>query len=134
MTGTAGQMRVPKSFLTTAPIPLPPTREQYRIVAKIEELYTQLDAGMVALITALTQLQRYRQSVLKAAFEGKLTEEWRKRHPDAEPVRLDVKKERMTTLWDTESENTPNIEITELPPKWRWYSLDDLSLDAGYGT
>ena len=87
------------SFKTIAkfPVILPPLSEQHRIVTKIEELFTQLDAGMVALTTALTQLQRYRQSVLKAAFEGKLTEEWRKRHPDAEPVRLDVKKVRMTT-------------------------------------
>jgi len=63
------------------PMPLPPTAEQRRIVAKIEELFTQLDAGVEALRQAQAQLKRYRQAVLKAAFEGRLTEEWRRAHP-----------------------------------------------------
>ena len=59
------------------PIPLPPLAEQRRIVAKIEELFTRLDAGVEALKKAKEQIKRYRQAVLKYAFEGKLTEEWR---------------------------------------------------------
>lgn len=52
--------------------PLPPLPEQRRIVAKIEELFTRLDAGVSALKKTQAQLKRYRQSVLKAACEGKL--------------------------------------------------------------
>ena len=62
------------------PFPLPPLPEQHRIVAKIEELFTKLDAGIKELHKAQSQLKRYRQSVLKAAFEGKLTEVWRAEH------------------------------------------------------
>ena len=40
-------------------------------------LFTQLDAAVDSLKKAERQLQRYRQSVLKAAFEGELTKEWR---------------------------------------------------------
>ena len=64
------------------PIIIPPLPEQHRIVAKIEELFTKLDAGINELHKAQSQLKRYRQSVLKAAFEGKLTDAWRAEHQD----------------------------------------------------
>lgn len=53
-------------------LPLPPLPEQLRIVARIEELFSRLDAGVAALRHAKAQLQRYRQSVLAAAFSGQL--------------------------------------------------------------
>jgi len=61
-------------------IPIPPLQEQERIVAKIEELFTQLDAGVAELHAAQRKLKRYRQSVLKAAVTGELTREWRAAH------------------------------------------------------
>ena len=47
------------------------------MVAKIEELFSELDAGIEILKKARAQLATYRQVVLKHAFEGKLTEQWR---------------------------------------------------------
>lgn len=79
MTGSVGQRRVPTDYLKEAIIPLPPLPEQHRIVNKIEELFTQLDAGVDLLQKTKVLLNQYRQSVLKSAFEGKLTEEWRKK-------------------------------------------------------
>lgn len=64
------------------PLWIPPTDEQQRIVAKIEALFSQLDAGVAALEKAKAQLQRYRQAVLKAAVSGELTREWRETHKD----------------------------------------------------
>ena len=58
-------------------ITIPPLPEQHRIVAKIEELFSELDNGIENLKKAREQLKTYRQAVLKYAFEGKLTEEWR---------------------------------------------------------
>ena len=52
---------------------LPPLAEQHRIVAKIEELFSELDNGIETLNKAKQQLKIYRQAVLKYAFEGKLT-------------------------------------------------------------
>ncbi len=57
---------------------LPPLKEQVRIVTKIETLFSELDKGIESLTTAREQLKVYRQSLLKHAFEGKLTEQWRK--------------------------------------------------------
>lgn len=53
--------------------PLPPLETQQAIVSKIEELFSELDKGVEDLKTAQQQLKTYRQSVLKYAFEGKLT-------------------------------------------------------------
>jgi restriction endonuclease S subunit len=54
-------------------IQLPPLETQQAIVSKIEELFSELDQGIEDLKTAQQQLKTYRQSVLKWAFEGKLT-------------------------------------------------------------
>ncbi len=54
-------------------ISLPPFLTQQSIVAKIEQLFSELDKGKEQLETAQQQLKVYRQAVLKWAFEGKLT-------------------------------------------------------------
>lgn len=69
-------------------LPLPPRAEQTRIVAKLEELLSDLDAGVAELKAAQKKLAQYRQSLLKAAVEGALTAGWRakqkaRRSPDA---------------------------------------------------
>ncbi|WP_308375614.1 restriction endonuclease subunit S [Microbulbifer sp. RZ01] len=63
-------------------IGVPPLQEQKDIVAKIETLFSELDKGIESLKTARQQLKAYRQAVLKHAFEGKLTEQWRQQNPD----------------------------------------------------
>ena len=63
-------------------VPVPPAREQHRIVAKIEELFSELDKGVENLKTARAKLDVYRQAVLKHAFEGKLTAQWRQENKD----------------------------------------------------
>ena len=69
-----------KNFLENLEFNLPPLAEQHRIVAKIEELFSELDKGIENLNTARAKLHVYRQAVLKNAFEGKLTARWRERH------------------------------------------------------
>ncbi|NOR69013.1 MAG: restriction endonuclease subunit S [Methylomarinum sp.] len=58
-------------------IPIAPPAQQKQIVAKIEQLFSHIDAGIEALNTAKQRLKQYRQSVLKAAVTGELTKEWR---------------------------------------------------------
>jgi type I restriction enzyme, S subunit len=75
-------LNLTQARFTQLEIALPPLNEQHRIVAKIEELFSELDAGIASLKTARAQLKIYRQALLKHAFEGKLTEPWRKTHAD----------------------------------------------------
>ena len=84
MSGSAGQLRVPEPWLSNQAIPVAPEKEQQRIVEKLEELVSDLDAGIVALERARANLKRYRAAVLKAAVEGRLTEKWRAAHPKVE--------------------------------------------------
>ncbi len=64
------------------PVNLAPLNEQQRIVAKIKELFSELDKGIENLKTARAQLKVYRQALLKHAFEGKLTRAWREQNRD----------------------------------------------------
>ncbi len=77
-------------------IPLAPLPEQERIVNRIEELLSDLEAGVAALERVQIGLQRYKASVLKAACEGKLV--------------------------DGKSE----IEEGKLPEGWRWVEVGEL--------
>lgn len=119
--------------------PLPPLPEQQRIVAKIEELFTQLDAGVAALQQAKAQLQRYRQSVLKHAFEGHLTAAWREAHRNelepasalldrirAEREQQEGKKVKLPPPLDTS-------ELPELPEGWAWTRLGECAVHITKG-
>ena len=73
---------ITKKQLKDTEFPLPPYREQHRIVAKIEELFSELDKGIESLKVVRAKLNIYRQAVLKHAFEGKLTAQWREENKD----------------------------------------------------
>ena len=66
--------------------PIPPQAEQVRIADAVDELFSNLNAGVVALERARDKLKLYRASVLKTAVEGALTADWREQHPDVEPA------------------------------------------------
>ncbi len=76
------QGNVNAKTLSSLTLAIAPIDEQHRIVAKIEELFSELDKGIESLKTAREQLKVYRQALLKHAFEGKLTEQWRKDNAD----------------------------------------------------
>lgn len=61
-------------------VTLAPTAEQQRIVSKIDELFSRIDEGERALERVQKLVERYRQSVLKAAVTGELTREWREKN------------------------------------------------------
>lgn len=69
-----------------APIKLSPEDLRPRIVAEVEKQFSRLDEAVASLKRVKANLKRYKAAVLKAAVEGKLTEEWRKQNPDVEPA------------------------------------------------
>lgn len=78
-------------------VALAPFFEQKAIVAKIEQLFSELDNGIANLKAAQAKLKIYRQAVLKKAFSGELTKDWREKQtnlPTAEELVEQIKQER----------------------------------------
>lgn len=122
---------------------LAPLNEQHRIVDKIESLFSKIDAGVASLSIAKERLASYRQSLLKAAIEGRLTETWREEHRD-ELESEKVLQEKITF----EKNNHYNKKIPKqmnlvddkylyiLPKGWTWTIVNSLceSQTGPFGT
>ncbi len=114
MKGTTGRLRLGTEALAEMEIPLPPLAEQKHIVSKLETLFAQLGVAVDSLQKAYAQLQWYRQSILKAAFEGELTKEWRAgKSGELESMSI--------------SEISTLEGLPELPDGWVWTTLEEIS-------
>jgi type I restriction enzyme S subunit len=80
------QPNISQGILKNLDIPIAPLAEQHFIVSEIEKQFSRLDEAVAALKRIKANLKRYKASVLKAAVEGKLTEEWRKENCRGEAV------------------------------------------------
>lgn len=152
------QPNISQGIIKDWPIALPPKNEQHRIVAKIEELFSELDKGIESLKTAQAQLKVYRQALLKHAFEGKLTAQWRADNPDkletADALLERLQQERtdcyhkQVAAWEAAGKqgSKPKApkplasltaeelsELPKLPIGWKWTRLGQFirSIDAG---
>ncbi len=125
--------------------------QQTRIVAKLEELLSDLDAGVAELKVAQKKLVQYRQSLLKAAVEGALTAEWRAKNTPSETGAQLLERilQERRARWEAkqlakfaEQGKTPPKDwqkkypepvqpdttgLPELPQGWVWASVDQLS-------
>ncbi|HBP5575842.1 TPA: restriction endonuclease subunit S [Pseudomonas aeruginosa] len=136
--------------LKTLGLNLAPPAEQTRIVCKLEELLSDLDAGVTELKAAQKKLAQYRQSLLKEAVEGALTAEWRARNRPTETAAQLL--ERILTerraRWEAkqltkfagqgkkppkdwqkkypEPVQPDTTDLPDLPEGWIWASLDML--------
>lgn len=122
--------------LKKAHLLVPPLPEQRRIVTRIEELFSQLDAGVAALHQAKAQLKRYRQSVLTAAVTGQLTQAWREQHPDTEPASelldriIHEREEQWRGRGKYKRPNGPKLDHPiDVPEGWRIASVDQLCIN-----
>lgn len=110
-------------------IPLPPLPEQVAIVNKIEELFSELENGKEQLLTAQRQLKIYRQSLLKAAFEGKLSRDSEKKSGlgfiGLKDDRIKEKSNNNNILKSYNPMN-PNAD-SDLPEGWKWVKLEEVA-------
>jgi len=81
----SGMVHVTKGKFEATSVNIPSLETQQAIVNKIESLFDEIDEGIGRLKTAAQQIQQYRQSLLKNAFNGELTKEWRSKHADTLP-------------------------------------------------
>ncbi len=143
---------ISKSHISDHEIFVPPFDEQELVVAEIAKQFSRLDEAVASLKRIQANLKRYKAAVLKAAVEGKLTEQWRKDHPDVEPADQLLKRilaERRTT-WEAEElvkMRTKGIKpkddswkkkykepagpdtanLPELPEGWVWTNFEQLA-------
>jgi type I restriction enzyme S subunit len=127
--------------LAAIEFPVPPLDEQRRIVAKIEELFSDLDAGVGALTRVRANLKRYRASVLKAAVEGRLTAAWRAAHPDVEPadkLLARILAERRSGADHRRRKSSapkePPATANSLPTSWCWTTIGAIASTSTGGT
>ena len=157
--GTA-QKGIYLNTLSQTPIAVAPAAEQARITSRIDELFSRIHEGEQALERVKKLVERYRQSVLKAAVTGELTREWREKHQGKlesgealltrilatrreawEKAELDKMKARdqkpANNDWKRKyREPSPpdTTDLPELPEGWAWASVEQLSTDVTYGT
>jgi type I restriction enzyme S subunit len=155
------RLKLTSSAMGRIPVVLPPTSEQRRIVDRLEQLLSDLDAGVAELETAQKKLARYRQSLLKAAVEGTLTADWRAERAQRDetfetgPQLLERILRERRTRWEEkqlakfeaqgktpprgwrDEYATPAVPDTAglppLPLGWVWATLEQLSLQIRNG-
>ncbi|MCP4114122.1 MAG: restriction endonuclease subunit S [Desulfobacteraceae bacterium] len=153
------QPNISQSVVQNTEILLAPTKEQKRIVDKIEALQAKSNKAKKALETAKPLLDKLRQSILAAAFRGDLTADWRKKNPDVEPasILLERIREERRKRWEEtelakmkakgkkpkndkwkakykEPEPVDATGLPELPEGWCWANIDELSSLVQYGS
>lgn len=123
---------------------LPPPPQQKRIVAKIEALQARSDAAKDALDAIPALLEKFRQSVLAAAFRGDLTRKWREAHPQAEPASELLKRTPEPVGKSTGRAASDSLRVgraglsvghpgTQPPPKWSWVPLGRIAkMESGH--
>lgn len=142
-------------FLRRFKFPVAPEEQQPRIVAEIEKQFSRLDEAVASLKRVKANLKRYKAAVLKAAVEGKLTEEWRKQNPDVEPAskllerilaerrtkwaeatRAEMKakgKEPKNDKWKEKYKGAIPLDtenLPDVPESWTFASLDELGQEG----
>lgn len=98
-------------------IPIPPLPEQERIVARIEELFSQLDAGVKTLKKTKAQLAMYRQAVLKEAFKK----------VSSHVALGSISESRLGKMLDKEKNvGEPRLYLRNINVRWFSFDLDDV--------
>ena len=135
------------SKLKRIEVPLPPLAEQKRIVAKVEDLLSRINAVKERLAKVVVILKRFRQAVLGGACSGQLTSDWRDENLDVEPAdqllerirrKYQRKYEDETKKAKFKYKNAPKktailekrtvnaADLPDIPEKWTWVYLPDL--------
>jgi len=127
------QPNISQGILKNLDIPIPPLPEQLAIVSKIEELLSDLENGKQQLLTAQQQLKVYRQSLLKAAFDGKLTSTVISTSLN-DPKTQSLSEAEAKQLSERGSSSEAETKEGELPKGWKWVKLGDICLNVEYGS
>ncbi len=133
--GGAGLAHITKGRFEQSELVKPRLDEQRDIVAEIEKQFSRLDEAVANLKRVKANLKRYKAAVLKAAVEGKLTEDWRKQHPDVEPANKMLERvlAERREKWEGRGQykGPSEVDVSELPVLangWTWTTVDALTI------
>ncbi len=85
LSGVGGSLlRAQPKWIRTYPVPLPPAAEQQRIAARIEQLFSRLDAAEQKIQESIDGLEIRRASLFHSALTGDLSAQWRRAHGDGD--------------------------------------------------
>jgi type I restriction enzyme S subunit len=107
-----------KAWICDLEVPLPPFSEQHRIVDIAEALLADVNAALARLAKVPGILKRFRQSVLAAAYAGRLTEDWRERGPTSHA-------DNATRSHRNEAD-ADDLPDADLPDSWSWVRTEAL--------
>ena len=145
------RLKLTSAAMKKIPLLMPPHAEQIRIVKTLEELLSDLDAGVAELKAAQRKLVQYRQSLLKAAVEGALTADWRAAHGEPQETGAELLQRILSerrARWEqkqrakfAEQGKTPPkgwqakypepvapdlTDLPALPGEWAWASIEQV--------
>lgn len=78
------RLKLTQQGMAKVELPIPPIQEQRRIVEKLDQLFERTTSAREELAHIPTLVEHYKQAVLRKAFSGELTAEWREKHGRAE--------------------------------------------------
>lgn len=112
---------------------VPEEKRQHQVISRIEELFSELDKAVDALQKAKKQLTVYRETVLKNAFEGKLTQDFIS--TDLENSSLSMILNRNSKKCDMNNESFCSAtQLPHIPSHWKWMRIEDISEGVEYGS
>lgn len=126
-----GQPNISRELIYKQPFVLPPTKEQQRIVAKIESTQEKIKTIESNIAQAETLIERYRESILQKAFCGQLAPQ----NPNDEPAsklieHIRAGRDKLTDPKKKKKDDLPPIKPEEIPfeiPKsWEWVRLGEI--------
>ena len=121
VSGVGGSlMRARPKAVAQIEIPIVSAEHQQRIVAKLDNLFARSRAAREELAHTPRLIERYKQAVLRAAFSGELTREWRKRNADL------LRPKIATGKIDGRISALPNI-----PENWLWVAFASIASVSG---
>lgn len=112
-TGTT-RKRISRSCLAKINIPVPPLKEQYRIVEKIDELFSEIDYIETNIYNIKKRLELYWQTTIYNFFRGHLSKD---RHEETVNSKIE-----------------PINSIYEIPKTWKWITLGHYANFIGTGS
>lgn len=144
------RLKLTQGAMAEMPVPIPPLDVQQAIVARIDELFAEVDEGEAALARARADLATWRKALLKAAVTGELTADWRAERPgeggparggggETGPALLARLLSDRRARWDAEPRNRgkryaepagPDLDgMPCLPDSWAWTTAEVLTSD-----